>query len=636
MYRRAPGLLVSPILSLCFFLAPLAPLAVAPPLTAADPSAVPVGSRLPATPAGLDRSGRRLPRTSYAIPRGAIFLATNGNDANRGTRSRPVRSLNRAVALAPNNGTIVLRGGQYRDWHGGRRGYKVIAKSLTFQAYPTESPWLNGANVVGSTRWRKVPGQNRWYVAWSTPQFCSSKYYSRPLSKQSRSPNNGPCSHFDMSSSSRDVSNDPQMVFVNGIPLRQQASVASLRTSSFHYDWAKRRLYLAANPAGKRIEVARRPVALVLGGGRNYRIRGIGFHQYASNQFHNATTASLYIGGSRALVENSVFARNAGGALSLSKPRPGSLVRRSVFADNGYTALGANGGAPNGSRNGLVVDGNVLVRNNAESFGDRCTVSCGQAGAKFAHMIGLRISRNLVSDTRGRSAGLWCDLDCRDVQYVYNTVVNNGGSGIFHEVSDTGIIAGNLLRRNAYGVRVASANTKVYNNTLVDNVQGIKVYDDRRSRNRGGWRDVGPDTRNVEVVNNVVAGRNYALMGEAASRDAGPPNIDADNLFARIDYNSYHQSNGSRPVFVYWRDRRQRETLFRSRTAFVAAKRGEQRSHWLGGSRDPLFVNRAAGDYRVRGSSPAYRTAASLPRDVAAALGVRQQMSGRSRGASVR
>lgn len=592
----------------------------------------PSAGRVPATPRGLDLSGRRLPSTNYAVPRAAIFMAPTGSDANPGTRARPVRSLKRAIALAPNNGTIVLRGGQYRDWHGDRRGFKFVAKSLTFQAYPREAPWLNGANAIRTSRWRKVPGRSLWYTPWSTPQFCAGEYYSRPLSSQSRNPNNGPCSHHDMASaSSRHLSNDPQMVFVNGRPLRQQKSLASLGTSSFHYVWTRRRISIATSPVGKRIEIARRPVALVLAKGHRYRIRGVGFHQYASNQYHNLTAAALWAGG-LVIVENSLFARNAAAGLALSKPQPGSLVRRSVFADNGYTALGANGNAPGNARNDLVVDGNIFVRNNAESFGDRCWVSCGQAGAKFAHMIGLRLSRNLVANTRGKSAGLWCDLDCRDVRYVYNTVRNNGGSGIFHEVSDTGIIAGNLLVANGYGMRVASANTKVYHNTLVDNVQGIKVYDDPRSRNRGGWRDVGPDTRNVDVANNVVAGRNYSVMGEASQENSGPPNTDADQLFGRLDYNTLHQSNGAHPAFVYWRDRRQRETLFRSRGAFVSAKRYERHSHWLTGSRDLLFVDRARGDYRVRRTSPAYRTARDLPRDVAAALGVRTHDPYRSRG----
>lgn len=167
-------------------------------------------------------------------------MATNGSDREPGTRTRPVRSLNRAITLAPRNGTIVVRCGQYRDWYGGRHGYRMVGKSLTFQAYPGEAPWFNGANAISSNRWRKADGHNRWSTTWSTPQFCAGKYYERPLDHQSRNPNSGPCAHYDMASASaRNLSNDPQMVFVNGRPLRQSRSSTSLTPTSFHYDWAR-------------------------------------------------------------------------------------------------------------------------------------------------------------------------------------------------------------------------------------------------------------------------------------------------------------------------------------------------------------------------------------------------------------
>ena len=195
----------------------------------------------------------------------------------------------------------------------------------------------------------------------------------------------------------------------------------------------------------------------------------------------------------------------------MSKPWDGAVVRRTVFVDNGYTALGANGGSREDRRTPMLVEQNVFRGNNAERFGERCTVSCGAAAAKFAHIRGLTLTGNLVTDTRGPAAGLWCDLDCSDTVYSFNIVRGHQKSGIFHEVSDTALIVGNLLVANEYGVNVASARTKVYHNTLVDNVQGIHVYDDERSRGEGGWDDVGPDTRAVSVVNNVVSGRSYSL-----------------------------------------------------------------------------------------------------------------------------
>lgn len=126
------------------------------------------------------------------------------------------------------------------------------------------------------------------------------------------------------------------------------------------------------------------------------------------------TSSVLYVGSSKTVIEDGVFSDNAAGGPSFSSPPPGSAIRRTVFAYNGYTPLGANGGSKTGARNDFVVDSSIFYRNNTEKFSLKCTVSCGQAAAKFAHMVGLTLSNNLVEETRGSAGGLWCDLDCSD------------------------------------------------------------------------------------------------------------------------------------------------------------------------------------------------------------------------------
>jgi len=115
---------------------------------------------MPATPGGLDRTGTTVPLTNYPIPTGAVFMSPQGADEHAGTRSAPVRTLNRAISLAPAGGTIVLRGGEYRDWYHNRgaTSYRVVRKSLTFQAYPGEAPWLNGADLVSASAFTKSAG----------------------------------------------------------------------------------------------------------------------------------------------------------------------------------------------------------------------------------------------------------------------------------------------------------------------------------------------------------------------------------------------------------------------------------------------------------------------------------------------
>ena len=105
-------------------------------------------------PTNLDASGQTIPDTNYAVPSGAIFMATTGSDSNGGTQAAPVKTLDKAIALVPDNGTIVVHGGTdaspavYRDMYTGGQGnfkYKISSKGFTLQAYPHEKPGLTAA-----------------------------------------------------------------------------------------------------------------------------------------------------------------------------------------------------------------------------------------------------------------------------------------------------------------------------------------------------------------------------------------------------------------------------------------------------------------------------------------------------------
>lgn len=588
-------------------------------------------------PTTLDKTGNSVPKTNYAIPAGAVFASPHGNDANAGTEAAPVKSINQAVKLASDGGTIVLRQGQFRDWYHDPKDpkkYGFVTKALTFQAYPGESPWFNGSDIVPAGDWTQVSGTSTWSMPWSTPQFCDGQYYSRPLTAQLKSPNAGPCAHFDMTDASNPLAGDPQMLFSDATPLKQVASKAELTARTFFYDWNERRMYIGAAPSGRTIEAAVRPLAMVLSNkGAGFRFRGVGFHRYATNQFHNMTNSVLYVGGSKAVIEDSVFSYNAAGGPSFSSPLPGSEIRRSVFAYNGYTAVGANGTSQKGVRNDFVLDSSVFFRNNTENFGTSCTISCGQAAAKFAHMVGMTLSNNIVEYTGGNAGGLWCDLDCSDSKIVNNTIKGNAGAGIFYEVSSKGIIAGNVISGSSFGISVASATTKVYNNTLVDNTQGINVYDDQRTRGVDGWNDVGPDTRGVEVVNNVVAGKNYSLMGAGQRINPTAPNTSGEHVFSKVDHNVFHQTNGTSPIYVWIRNSNGTQYPFRKAADLYSARGFEKSGTWLNGSADPLFVDKANGDYRLRTDSAAHQTAEELPADVADAMGLGATSTGLSGGA---
>lgn len=76
-----------------------------------------------------------------------FYVATNGSDAAPGTQSQPWQTLAHAVATAPSGSTIKLRGGTYRL----SARLALNGKSFTFQAYPGETPIIDGGvDVSGS------------------------------------------------------------------------------------------------------------------------------------------------------------------------------------------------------------------------------------------------------------------------------------------------------------------------------------------------------------------------------------------------------------------------------------------------------------------------------------------------------
>ncbi|SEM60248.1 hypothetical protein SAMN05444354_11983 [Stigmatella aurantiaca] len=567
---------------------------------------------------GLDNSGKTLPDTNYPIPSGAIFMAANGNDSNPGTQASPVATLNRAIALVPSSGTIVVRGGVYRDWYNNGAGnYKVATKPLTLQAYPHEQVWFDGTDVKPASSWTS-DGLGHWYMDWSTPSFCNGGYYTYKYDAQPTT-NQGPCSHFDMyGDPANPAAGDPQMVFIDGTYVHEVKTLAEATPGNFFYDWTHRRLFIATNPSGHTVEVAARPVALVLGG-TGYAVKGIGFRRYATNEYSNTTNAAVYIGATHSLIENCVFTQMAAGSLSI-KPQ-GGVVRRSVFANNGFTAIGSNGQTNSSTPgyDGLLLEENIVNANNTERFGTNCSRSCAQAGVKIAHMNGFTVRHNVFENNLG-GAGFWCDEDCRGGVMVYN-ISRNNKIGIFYEVSDTGIIASNLIYGNTYaGIQSCSSNTKIYNNTLVNNAAiNIWIYDDARNEADKRGSDIGPDTANVDVSNNILSGGNITTF-KASRSDNNSTNTGPNTFFSGLDYNSYYRSGGSGKSLVNWVDTG--GANYTSLSALKTTHGWESHGHDIATGGDPFFVNQALHDYTVRSSSPAYQSGKPLPADVAQALGV--------------
>ena len=532
--------------------------------------------RQPAVPGAaasdLDPTGRTVPRTEHPVPPGAVVMSPSGSDAAAGTRAAPVRSLARAYVLVRSGGTVVARGGTYRD------GDLEATRPFMLQAYPGEQPWFDGTDVV--TGWQP-DGAGHWWVDWSTPDFCRSPQFPAGGYQAQAWPwtgvpgPDGPCIHPDMV---RDPQNpaaaDPQMAFRDGRPLPQVTALADLdlRPGAFFYDSGTHRLSLGADPTGATVELARRPVALVIRtSDPGAAVRGIGFRRYATNQKHEGSLthgALAVVGSPRVLVEDSVFTGNAAAGATFVGAPPDARIAHSVFAANGFNGLDANGGR---QRDNFTITASVLAGNNTELFGLGCTVSCSAAAAKLAHMHGLSVTGSIFADSRGAASGLWCDLDCTDAVITRNVFSGNGNVGLFYEVSDTGLIASNQVTGNGRyladrrpdgtaadpsdrgaGIRVSSARTVLYDNTVSGNSTSLVIYDDARSPGAGCAgcrpRDVGPDTRDVQLIGNVITGGcppGPAVVVFDRTPEPGVPGTGPAQQLSRVVDNTYRIPPGA-------------------------------------------------------------------------------------------
>jgi alpha-N-arabinofuranosidase len=83
-----------------------------------------------------------------------IHVAVDGKDSNPGTRTAPLRTIQRAADLARPGDVITVHAGVYRERVAPPRGGESDAKRITYQAAPGETVEIKGSEVVEN--WVKV------------------------------------------------------------------------------------------------------------------------------------------------------------------------------------------------------------------------------------------------------------------------------------------------------------------------------------------------------------------------------------------------------------------------------------------------------------------------------------------------
>lgn len=456
------------------------------PTATAEPSPTGQGAVRVDYPGKRGDVGAAAPGTlAYPVPAGAIFVAPSGKDSAPGTKSQPVKTIERAVELAKNYGTVVLRKGTYHQ-----SVFVIPRTGITIQPYPNEEVWLDGAEVVSG--WQQ--SGSVWVKSGWTTFFDSSPTYAKGKP-------DGTQPGWQWLDPKKPMAAHPDQIWIDGKPLTQVGSRSAVTAGTFYVDRSGKALVIGSNPSGKKVEASTLSKALTIRA-TDAEIRGIGIRRYATSVPEMGTVTADQ---PRITLTDVTIRDNA--TTGFYTWASNVTLTRVTVANNGLLGAGAS------QSDGLTVKGMLSVNNNSQGF-NRAPVS---GALKVTRARGIQVTDSSFIDNKGQ--GPWFDESVYDLTFTDNDVSGNTGYGLVVELSDKAVIANNLVAGSGKaGILIAnSGNAAVWNNTLSDNASG-SVYitqDERRASNTSlpghDPRRPNPDptvpwtVRNVVVSNNVIS-----------------------------------------------------------------------------------------------------------------------------------
>jgi hypothetical protein len=404
----------------------------------------------------------------FAVSAGAetLHVHPGGDDAQPGTREKPVRTIGRAVALAKPGGTVVVAGGVYRETIkmdvSGTAGAPV-----RLVAADKETVVVTGADVVRD--WKEEPARE-----------SGDKIFSAPWPYRFITWN--PVGTHPADDYHKLIGRAEQVLYL-GVPLRQVLEKRLLTRGTFFADLEAKRLHVCApdnadlTKRKESIEAATRATLLEVRGDW-VEVRGIRF-RYAANQAQQGAAQFL---GNHITVEDCTFEEtNASGANFRGQD---IAVRRCVFEGNGQLGFGAS------RAHRLRLEEIVCRNNNTKGF-DR---QWEAGGNKITLSRGVVIERSTVVNNRG--IGIWFDIGNEDCEVRNCLIADNEDAGIFYEISyrltaRDNVIVGNGLANTpgAWGANAgialsSSVGCVLERNLLVGNREGLAFREQKRTTPR--------------------------------------------------------------------------------------------------------------------------------------------------------
>jgi hypothetical protein len=336
----------------------------------------------------------------------------------------------------------------------------------------------------------------------------------------------------------------PEELFWDNVPIPRARSLGETGPGEWYFDYDNKQVYVGSTPTGHQVELATRSFAF-RGAAARVTIRGLAIEKYAVS----AQSAAVDAQGRDWTVQSNEIRFNHGWGVRIA---PGMKLVANFIHDNGQLGVGGTG-------DGVVIEDNEVARNNIARFESGWEAG----GVKIFRSSNLRVVGNYVCENIG--SGLWTDTDNSNVSYLNNTVENNWGPGIQHEISFSALIRGNVLRNNGRGGSPWLWGAQI----LVQNSHDVEVTENQVEVSAKGGngisvvqQDRGPEymVRNVEVHHNDITywGRN-GMSGAAADFQSGRL-FGGNNSFHD---NSYHALDPTFPHWA-WQDQERNWSAFRS------------------------------------------------------------------------
>lgn len=469
--------------------------------------------------------------TNYDIPSDAYYVSPEGNETNSGRTPDSPWSVAKALSSAPNEATIVFRGGTYRNINNA-----YICKKLTLQPYPHEKAWIKGSDevtgwVADGSMWRK----DNWNYSFDFNLGSEYMHSNYPMADRG------------------------DMVYVDGVSLKQVGSKAEVvpatsgKTATFYVDSVNKKLYIGSSPQGKTVQATTRKRAFATGkcGGSSSSlnpsgtvVRGLGFAHFAD--------MAIALGVDRVTLENNTFVWNGMQGVNFLGESDGVLnvstdatVRGNTFNYNGRKGMAGD------RAHRIKLENNTFSYNNIERFNS----SWDAAGVKFTRTDGATLAYNTIE--HNFSHGGWLDVSSSNAKLVHNIIRYNSGFGIYFEVSHKAIIGANLAHHNGTGIVVSnSSSTSVYNNTLANNGTNVRIKDDPRVNTNSGEIAKGITwiANNNILKNNILSntGNSNTTAKELLIADilCGSSSQQTADKIPVANYNGYYRTSSSTPQYI--------------------------------------------------------------------------------------